>query len=159
VLAAVVSATLEHVHEAFNIGIDIGPRIVDRIAHAGLRCEMHHLLETMGLEQLRYAATIGEVKLHKGQFRVVLEKVKARELQRGIVIGLRFPIKGTPACSRICATWKPMKPAAPVTTIAGGWVFCIHLFRLEAAGAYASTAPRKVWWKRPARPCSGPKEL
>ena len=36
-------APFQHIDEAFEIGVDIGVRMIDRMTHAGLRREMHHL--------------------------------------------------------------------------------------------------------------------
>ena len=39
--AAIVPAAFQHIDEALDVGIDIGVRIFERIAHAGLRREMN----------------------------------------------------------------------------------------------------------------------
>src|SRR5579885_3245316 len=44
VLDAVVAATLEHIEKAGDVGVNVGVRIDERVAHAGLRGEMHHPL-------------------------------------------------------------------------------------------------------------------
>ena len=40
--ASVMPATFQHIDETLEIGVDIGMRMVDRIAHASLRREMNH---------------------------------------------------------------------------------------------------------------------
>ena len=40
-LAAIVAAPFEHVDKTFDIGVDIGVRIFERITDAGLRGEMN----------------------------------------------------------------------------------------------------------------------
>ena len=61
--AAIVAAALEDVGEAGQIGIHIGVRIDQRIAHAGLRREMNHIGKAMLREQRCHALAIGKVEL------------------------------------------------------------------------------------------------
>ncbi len=49
--ASMMPATFQHVDETLEIGVDIGMRMVDRIAHAGLCREMHHLCKAVPGEQ------------------------------------------------------------------------------------------------------------
>ena len=53
---AVLPAALEHVEEAHQIGVDIGVRVFQRVAHAGLRGEVHDQLGPQRREQGRVAA-------------------------------------------------------------------------------------------------------
>ncbi len=46
-IAIAAPATFEYIDEAFKIGVGIGMRTVDGMAHAGLRCQMDHSCETM----------------------------------------------------------------------------------------------------------------
>ena len=39
-LDAVVAAALEDVHEADEVAVDVGVRVLERVAHAGLRGEV-----------------------------------------------------------------------------------------------------------------------
>ena len=50
-LAIVMAAPLEHVHESFDVRIDIGVRILQRIAHAGLGREMDDHGKAVAREQ------------------------------------------------------------------------------------------------------------
>src|SRR3546814_4819012 len=43
-LDAVVAAGLEDVHEADDVGVDVGVRVLERVAHAGLGGEVDHPL-------------------------------------------------------------------------------------------------------------------
>ena len=54
-LAAVVPAAFQHVEEALQVGVDIGVRIAERMAHAGLRGEMHDMRKSVLGEQRRGA--------------------------------------------------------------------------------------------------------
>ena len=42
-LAVVMPAAFQYVQEALNIGVDIGVRVLQRVAHTRLRGKMHHL--------------------------------------------------------------------------------------------------------------------
>ena len=87
--AAVVPAAFEHVEEAGQVGVDIGVRIDQRMAHAGLRGEMH---DTGEADAPRTAppcrsrsARSSLTKAKAGQLR---EFGEPRLLERRIVIGI-----------------------------------------------------------------------
>ena len=44
-LGAAVAAAFENIEKAREIGVEIGMRILQRVAHARLRGEMHHRTE------------------------------------------------------------------------------------------------------------------
>ena len=46
-LDPVVAAGFENVHEAGNIGIDVGARVFDTVSDTGLGSEVDHAIETM----------------------------------------------------------------------------------------------------------------
>ena len=56
-------AALQHIEETDQIGVDIGVRVGERMAHARLRREMNHDRESIGLKQGRHAGTVREVEL------------------------------------------------------------------------------------------------
>src|SRR3546814_9255455 len=58
-----VPAALEHVDEADEIAVDIGVRIGERIAHAGLRREVHDPIDALRLEQCRDTVPVLDVQL------------------------------------------------------------------------------------------------
>ena len=60
-------AALQHVEKALEIGVGIGVRMVDRIAHAGLRREMNDLPKPMLREQRRDCLAIGEIDLDESE--------------------------------------------------------------------------------------------
>ena len=49
VLHTVVAAAFEHVHEADDVAVDVGVRVLQRIAHAGLRRQMDDDIDVGGL--------------------------------------------------------------------------------------------------------------
>ena len=86
--AAVVPAAFQDVGEALDVGVDIGVRILQRIADAGLRREMHHVGKLLGGKQSGNACAIGEIELEEAEVRVTLELLEPRLLQRRIVVGV-----------------------------------------------------------------------
>src|SRR3569832_1976807 len=89
-MTTVIAAALEHVEKADEIGIGVGVRLLDRMAHAGLGREMHDLRETMLRKQPRDRLAIGKIGLDEGEARVVLQQRQARPLQCRIVIGVEI---------------------------------------------------------------------
>ena len=80
------AATLEHVEEAGQVCIDIGVRIDQRIAHTGLRREMHHIGELMRGEQLGHFGTICDIERLEAKRRKAAQLGEPRLLERGIVV-------------------------------------------------------------------------
>ena len=117
-LDAVVPAALEHVQRAVDVAPHVGVRILQRIAHAGLRGEMHHARELLAREQRRNRRGIGEIELHEAETRV-REALQARLLERHVVVVVEI-VEADDLVARLQqprAVCKPMKPAAPVTRI------------------------------------------
>ena len=65
VLHAVVPAAFEDMQEADEVGVDVGVRVVERIAHAGLRRQVDDPLDA-GANRARSFA-VGEVELVEGE--------------------------------------------------------------------------------------------
>ena len=84
--AAVMAAAFEHIGKALKVGVHIGLRILKRIAHAGLRGEMHDVGKFFRLEQCRNGGAIGEIKLDEAEAVVAFKLLQAGVLERGIVI-------------------------------------------------------------------------
>ena len=80
-LDAVVPAALEHVQRADDVAVDVGVRVLERVAHARLRGEVDHALELLAREQRRHARAVGEVELHEAEARQLLEDREARVLE------------------------------------------------------------------------------
>ncbi|KMR35145.1 hypothetical protein EY05_14825, partial [Staphylococcus aureus] len=73
-----VAAQLEHVDEADQVAADVGVRVFQRIAHAGLRGQMDHRGRLHFVEQCRQALLVGQVQGAQVQ----------RRAQRGHAIAL-----------------------------------------------------------------------
>jgi hypothetical protein len=85
-LDAVVPTTLENVRKAHHIAVDVCERILERIAHAGLRSQMHDALELPRREQVRHARTRGQIQLYELKVRITLEHLESRFLERHFVV-------------------------------------------------------------------------
>ena len=83
-------AAFQNVEEAGEVGIRIGVRIDQRVAHAGLRGEMHDVGKAMLGEQRRHAGAVGEIELDEAEAAILRELVEARLLERRIVVGVEI---------------------------------------------------------------------
>ncbi len=78
-LHLVVAAALKDVDEADQVAVDVGMRILDRVAHTGLGGQVDHLVELF----------LGEQFLHPGAVaHVELDETEARHGQSGASGGL-----------------------------------------------------------------------
>jgi hypothetical protein len=84
--ATTAPTSLQHVEEAHQVGIHIGVRIDQRMAHAGLRREMHDMRVAAG-EQRRAGVTVGEIAPLEPKTRERRQLGEPRLLQGRIVIG------------------------------------------------------------------------
>ena len=80
-LDAVMTAALEDVQEADQVGIDIGVRIVERVADAGLRGEMQDALRLVFREQPFHRGAILQVGLDEVKAVARRKLVQPRLLQ------------------------------------------------------------------------------
>jgi hypothetical protein len=76
VLDGGVAATFQHVHEADQVAVDIGMRVLQRIAHAGLGCQVDHPVETLLQRTALHGRPVGNVDLHEAE---VLVRLQARQ--------------------------------------------------------------------------------
>ena len=60
-------AALQHVHEADDVAVDVGMRVLQRIAHAGLRRQVDHTVETLAGKEIGHAGTVGNVELDEAE--------------------------------------------------------------------------------------------
>ena len=75
--AAGLAAAFEHIEKPDEIGVRIGVRIDQRVAHARLRGEMHDLRKSMRGEQCRNARAIRKIALLELKGRKALEARRA----------------------------------------------------------------------------------
>ena len=67
-LDAVVPAALEDVEEADEVAVDVGVRVGQRVAHAGLRGQVDHALGALARETARaIAVAVGQVDPHEAE--------------------------------------------------------------------------------------------
>ena len=59
---AVVAAALEHVERALHVGVEIGVRVRQAVAHAGLRGQVHDRFGLTSAKQRRRRLVVGEVE-------------------------------------------------------------------------------------------------
>ena len=78
-------AALEHVEEADEVGIDVGVRVLERVAHAGLRREMDHPLRPVSANSSR-RPRVGEVDLREAEAGAAPSRGEPRLLQREVVV-------------------------------------------------------------------------
>ena len=86
--ASGVPAALQHVQEPRNIGIDVVVRGGQRVAHARLGGEMHHIGEAVLLEQRRHPAAVVEIEFLEPERSVAGQLGDACLLEAGVVIGV-----------------------------------------------------------------------
>ena len=70
VLDVVVATAFEDVREADDVALDVRVRVGQRVAHAGLRREVHDLVELLARKQRVHAGAVGDVELHEAKGRV-----------------------------------------------------------------------------------------
>jgi hypothetical protein len=82
-----VAAAFEHMQEAPDIGVDISVRMLQRIAHAGLRGEMDDALRLLLGEDRAHDFLVGEVGLDEMKSVAPRQPREARLFERDIIIG------------------------------------------------------------------------
>ncbi len=87
-LDAAVTARFEDVDEADEIGFDIRVRILDRVAHAGLRGEIDDALRLEFRERFFDGGAIFERRFHEPKARMRREPRETRFFQLHVVIGV-----------------------------------------------------------------------
>lgn len=79
-------ASLQNIDEAFEIGVRIGVRILQRVSDTGLGSQMHDNRKPKLFERRLHSRSVGKIELQKPKCGILLEKVKARQLERRIVV-------------------------------------------------------------------------
>src|SRR2546423_8902953 len=85
-LAAIVTASLKNVDKAFDVRIDIGMGVFERVTNARLGCEMNNDGKTMLREKRFHRRAIGQIQLHKTEIRMTPENFEAGFLEFWIVV-------------------------------------------------------------------------
>jgi hypothetical protein len=80
-------AGFQQVGEGDEVRLDVGRRVLERVAHAGLRGEVQHGLGPRGLEQARAGGGVGEIGALEAKAALALEPAQALLLQRHRVVG------------------------------------------------------------------------
>jgi hypothetical protein len=90
VLDAVVPAALENVQRADDVGIDVGVRVIDAVADAGLGGEVDDALRAHLGEQPLHAGSVGEVQFGKGEAGLTDELGEPVLFQFNVVVGIEI---------------------------------------------------------------------
>mmetsp|Transcript_59449 Transcript_59449/g.140639 ORF Transcript_59449/g.140639 Transcript_59449/m.140639 type:complete len:306 (+) Transcript_59449:1652-2569(+) len=86
VLHAAVAAAFQDVGEADDVAVDVGVGVLDRVAHPGLRRQVHHPVEALFGKQLGHALAVGHVHLHEAEARLAVQARQAVLLELGAVV-------------------------------------------------------------------------
>ena len=81
-----VAATFKHVHEAHNIGINVGRRVLDRVAHTGLGRQMYDSFELAGDEELAHRLAVDDIEFLELESRPGAQPFEPRLLEPDVVI-------------------------------------------------------------------------
>src|SRR5580704_5155723 len=84
--ALIVPASFQDIDEAFEVGVDISMRMIDRMAHAGLSREVDHHGEPMFRKQLAHRRTIGQIGLHETEPCILAQDIQPCLLQRRVIV-------------------------------------------------------------------------
>ena len=84
--AAVMTATFQNIHEALQVGIDVGVRILQRMANAGLGRKMKDMMKLLRRKQRLDRAPLGEIELDEAKSGLACELLQPRFLERRIVV-------------------------------------------------------------------------
>ena len=91
VLDRVVAAGLEHVEEAYQVALEVGARVLDGVADARLRGEIHDDIEAVLGEQALDEGGVAQVAAHEGEAALCVglgQHAQARVLDAGVVVAV-----------------------------------------------------------------------
>src|SRR6267154_2396364 len=86
--AFVVPAAFQHIDETLKIRVHIGVRMIDRMAHAGLRRQMNDLGKSVSGKQLTRCVPIREIGVHETEPRIAAQYAQSRLLQDRVVVAV-----------------------------------------------------------------------
>ena len=84
----VVAAAFEDVQEALDIGVDVGVRIFNRVAHAGLRGEIDDAVEAFFSKECLHGFAVRDIGFDKTKTIAAFEAGQAGVLEAHVVIGV-----------------------------------------------------------------------
>ena len=99
-----VPAGLEHVEEAGEVGLAVGLRVLDGVAHPGLGGQVDDAVEALAREKRVQPGTVGDVEPLEREARLRPQARQARFLQRRLVIGIEV----VDAHDRVAARQQPL---------------------------------------------------
>ena len=107
-----VPAALQHVQEADEVGIAIGVRVVDRVAHAGLGGQVRHGVEAMPGKERRDPFAGSHIQLDKLKPGKGRQPGKARPLETDVVVVVEavdadHPVAALQQGSAQCGAYEP----------------------------------------------------
>jgi hypothetical protein len=79
-LDAVVAAAFENIDETDHVAVDVGMRILQRVAHAGLGGEIDHALRALDGEQIGDAGPVGDVESRNPEARTGVSRASRASL-------------------------------------------------------------------------------
>jgi len=82
----VLPASLQHVANAHQVALQVGPGVLQRVAHPGLRGQVDHALRPVAGKQRVQARGIGNVAFGEGKARVGAELCQPGMLQARVVV-------------------------------------------------------------------------
>jgi len=85
-LHAMVAAAFQDVAEADQVGVDIGGRVLQRVAHPGLGGQVDHALRLVLAEHPLHRLAVADVHALLGEALVILDPRQPRLLQRHVVV-------------------------------------------------------------------------
>ena len=110
-----MAGTLEEIHEPHDIGVDIGMRILQGMAHAGLRREIHDGIVMVGRKQFGHGLAVGDIQTAKAKPRLGLKTRKPRllELHRVVIVQVINAGHGIPTREQPVGKRRADEPGGP----------------------------------------------
>jgi len=86
VLHGGVTASFQHVEGPGHVAVDVSLRILERVAHARLRRQVHDPREALAREQCADLRGVRQIELHEAEGGVAFEPLEARLLEGDVVV-------------------------------------------------------------------------
>jgi hypothetical protein len=85
-LDGIVAASLEDVHEPDDVRVDVGVRVLQGVANAGLGGEVHDAVEPLAREERRDGRAVGDVEVLEPETFVRTQSREPSFLERHVVV-------------------------------------------------------------------------